>query len=1023
MHFNILGPLEAWDRDVKLELGGVIQKRVLGALLLERGKLLTVSRLVDVVWGEEPPATASHQVRKAIADLRRRIPGGNEFLITTGPGYVVAPDVQLDVVEFEGLVRQATAASDQDQFPEAVRLLGEALRLWRGPVLADVGGPVIEAVAVTMEERYLTAVEQHSEFRLALGEASGLVSDLSDHVSRYPLRETLRYQLMLALYRSGRRAEALGEYGRARDHLGEELGVDPGPHLTRLNEAILREAPELMAPEPALQTAPSQGAGHTSALSPQTPCTLPADLADFVGRAKELNWLLQNARDRRSHSHIVAIDGMGGTGKTSLAVRAAYLLSAEYPDGQLYVDLCGYSSEAPLSVSDALELLLLAFGLRPERIPEDVVSRTVLWRSVVADKRLLILLDNAAEAFVVSSLVPTSPGCLVVVTSRARLIALDGAAWISIDIMTSEESELLVAELLGAQRVSSDPNVVAELAVLCGHLPLALRIATARLSNRQLWTPRYLVERLRDEHRRLDELSLGKRGVSITLRLSYQVLPEDCRTAFRILALHPGREIDVFSAAALLGLDVKDAENNLELLLDSHLLRQPAIGWYAYHDLVSSFARSLHESRVSDGSDSQGDPESADHSTAEPVRRLADYYLLATENACHLLFPGRTDRPFGVKQSTSIRLPPLDGVDAAQAWFDREHRTAISVITLAMKHGYFRRAVGLIRNTVFYLNARGSLAEFAKLSLEAVHAARRLDDLGLLSVSLTNYGVACWKLGQHAEGISAASEGLELAIRVGDRQTQARCDATLGLCHCLAGDFPQALDSLRSAVALEHELGMPRAEAESLSALSSLYEQWGRHPEAAEAAQQAVDLTRMIRQHEVAPTALTDLARARVGMGEYEAAEECLAEARELSGEKREPGQVAITLALSAEVAHRLMASEEALTFADRAISLIDESDSPLCQAVVDNMLGRFLHSRNNDDAALRHHTRAYQVASRVGYRVEEAYALSGMAVTAKALGDERAAEQHRNAAENLFKALLLPEDRRRHLNADPRPK
>jgi tetratricopeptide (TPR) repeat protein len=216
---------------------------------------------------------------------------------------------------------------------------------------------------------------------------------------------------------------------------------------------------------------------------------------------------------------------------------------------------------------------------------------------------------------------------------------------------------------------------------------------------------------------------------------------------------------------------------------------------------------------------------------------------------------------------------------------------------------------------------------------------------------------------------------------------------------------------------------MPRAEAESLTALSSLYEQWGRYPEAAEAAQKAVDLTRGLCQHEVALVALTDLALACVGMGEYKAAEERLAEARELSDEKKPPGQVAITLALSAEVADRLMASEAALAFADKAISLIDQSDSPLCQAKVNNMLGRFLHRRNDDDAALRHHTRAYQVASRVGYQVEEAYALSGMAMTAEALGDEQGAEQHRNAAEELFKALSLPEDRRRHLSGNPRPK
>jgi len=996
LRFNILGPIEGWSNGARLRLGGVIQERVLATLLLEPGKVLPVSRLVEAAWDDDPPATASHQVRKAVADLRRRIPDGAEVLLTEGPGYrVVIDESQNDLAEFGLMVRAAKTAVAESRFSEAVESLRGALALWRGPVLSGIGGPVIDAAATTIEERRLAASEQLFELRLALGEAVEIIPDLRELVGRHPLRETLRGQLMIALYRSGRQAEALEEYGKVRELLVEELGVDPGPQLTKLYEGILRESPELAGPAvPAPAPAPLP-------LPAEPPCTLPYDLADFTGRDRELGELLRCATEKSEQGpRIVAIDGMGGSGKTSLAVRAAHRLAEEYPDGQLHIDLRGYTpGDQPVSAGTALDSLLRALGIPGDRIPDEVAGRTALWRATLTGKRLLILLDNAADADGIQPLLPVSPGCLVLLTSRARLVDLDGAQWISIGVMPPRESAALVAETLGVARVAAEPEAAAELARLCDHLPLALRIATARLRNRPRWTLQYLAERLRDETRRLDELSSGARSVSATLRLSYQALDEECRTAFRILALHPGGDINVHAAGALLGSGIWDAEDLLERLLDVHLVQQPEIGLYTFHDLVRSFAQSLF--------DSAADGEGED---AEAVDRLLRFYLTATETACDVLYPGRRHRPTGIDNSTA-ELPDLRDAERAQDWFTREQTALLAAVTLAERRGQDRYVVCLARNLVFQLNARGQLEEFGALGRVSVAAAQRLGDLALLGMSLSNLGVACWRLGRFTEGLEAARAGRDVAARLGDRHTEAHSESTLGQFNSLLGNFPEALVHLERATAYERELAIPRAEADSLTLLSTLYEQWGRYEEARTAALRAVELRGGLGQYESQFSALTDVAFAQIGLREYEEAARSLERARELCEDEGDPGDVALMLALLADVDEHLGRPVRVPDLAERALGLVAANASPLRRAKVENIVGRLRRRQGDGQTALALHAHAHELASGMSYRIEEAYALSGLADSTE---DSEAAARHRAAAEELFAKLGVPADRRR---------
>ncbi|MFB6560000.1 BTAD domain-containing putative transcriptional regulator [Streptomyces sp. NPDC056400] len=1044
----MLGSLEGWFGEVRLRLGGAIQERVLCVLLLEAGRVVPVARLVEATWEKDPPVTAAHQVRKAVADLRRRIPTGTEVIATDGPGYrVVVADDQVDLLEFDALTRAAGQALREGGRSEAAEALRAALALWRGSVLSGTGGPVIEAAATALEERRLAAAEQFFDLCLALGESGELISGLRALITQHPLRETLRGQLMLALYRSGRQAEALKEYGEVRELLVDELGIDPGPRLAKLYEAILRDSPELATPErpapvaaapvrpvpepaapaeplpepappvtgvsegaapgvPARTDADREGEPGTRTGPADAPCTLPYDLPDFTGRAKELAELFDYVQDEgrggERYARIVAIDGMGGMGKTTLAVRAAHRLAGGYPDGQLHIDLHGFTpGREPVTPTAALDGLLRTLGTPGDRIPEDLEGRTALWRSKLDGRRMLLLFDNAVDAAQIRPLLPASPGCLALITSRGRLLDLDGVEWVSIGMMEPEDSTSLMAETLGTTRVAAEPAASAELAELCGHLPLALRIATARLRNRPRWTVRYLVERLRDEKRRMDELSSGERSVAATLRLSYLAMDEEYRTAFRILSLYPCAGTDVHSAAALLGTTVRDAEDALEFLLDVHLVQQPDIGLYTFHDLVRSFAQSLRG------------PATADDDAAA-VERLLGYYLTTSDAACEVLFPSRERRPTGIPPYRGER-PALRDTEQALSWFDREQAGLLAAVSLAERCGHDRYAACLSRNVGFHLHTHGQLDEFWSVGHLAVAAARRLDDPALLGISLANLGAACWKLGRFEEGLEVAREARATAVRAGDRHTEANSESTIGLLMSMLGRYEEALPLVERSVSMAQELGNPRAESESLTILSTLYERWGRFPEAAEVARRAIEIDRDLGYRSNEIVALTDLAFAQVGLGEFADADASLKRARDLCDETRSPGDVALVLALSAQVAHERGNMLQARAFAERSLVLGRTSGAPIRLARVENVLGQ-LHLRwGEHEVALALHGHAHKIAAPMSFRAEEASALMGLALAAEALGDAAAAAGHWAAAEELSDFMGLPAHCRRY--------
>ncbi|WP_211304897.1 AfsR/SARP family transcriptional regulator, partial [Umezawaea tangerina] len=594
LRINILGPVECWYDGNRIRLGGLVQERVLAALALEAGQVLTVTQLVDAVWEEHTsPATATHQVRKAVARLRQLIPHGPDILLTETSGYrAVLTTAQSDLRQFTTLLSGARTALTEHDEDTAADHLHQALALWRGEVLAGEGGQLIRGAGAALLERRTAALEQLTNLRLARGENTELIGELRALVAAHPLRERLRGQLMLALFRSGRQAEALEEFARVRSLLADELGIDPGTDLTQLHERILRNDPDLATPEPTPPpaTTPRPEPEVTTGVR-----SLPNDLPDFIGRKHELDDLRARiAAPPTRGPRVLAIDGMGGAGKTSLAVRTAYTVSDHYPDAQLYLDLRGFTpAEQPMSAPAAAEALLRMLGVPTGNLPDEPAARIEFWRTCVAERSVLLLLDNVSDLAQVRPLLPPNARSLVLITSRTRLIDLDGAHWISLGTMSSEDSTAMATTVLSDRRTAAEPEAVADLVELCGHLPLALRIALSRLANRPRWSIAYLVDRMSDESRRLDELRSDERGVELTLKISYEGLDARHRASFRLLGLHPGRDIDVSSAAALFGCSESVAETTLEVLLDAHLLQQHEFGYYTFHDLVRSFVRQI----------------------------------------------------------------------------------------------------------------------------------------------------------------------------------------------------------------------------------------------------------------------------------------------------------------------------------------------------------------------------------------------------------------------------------------------
>ncbi|GAA2277427.1 BTAD domain-containing putative transcriptional regulator [Nonomuraea roseoviolacea subsp. roseoviolacea] len=852
LRLRILGPVEVSAGDRSLPALAPRHRAFLGYLLLHAGVVLSVERLIDAMWGPTPPDTARAQVHAALTAIRRTLRAADAaHLMQTRPaGYVIVPEPgQLDSREFAGLV-----AGAESEPATAVKALREALALWRGPALADVQAFYADGARGRLEDQRLAAVERLVELELAAGGHAELIDLLSGELAVHPLRERLAGQLMLALHRAGRQADALAVGRDYRRRLADEQGLDPGHAFLAVEESVLRGEPAVSpqaAGPPAVSlgavagTLPAEAEPPAAAARPVA-AFLPYDIADFAGRSAQLAELCEGASQGVT---ISAIDGMAGIGKTALAVHAAHRLAERYPDGRLFIDLHAHTEgQRPLEPAEALEALLRQLGVPTERIPAAVTERAALWRAELAGRRVLLVLDNAADTAQVRPLLPGASNSLVLITSRQRLTGLDGARTLSMDVLPLPDAVALFTGIVG-ERAAAEPAAVAEVLLLCGFLPLAVRIAATRLRHRPHWSVAHLAGRLRDERRRLTELARSERGVAAAFTLSYRQLTDDQQRLFRLLGLHPGRDIGPHAAAALADLPVEHAEDVLEDLLDAHMLQQRALGRYILHDLLSRYAAQLA---------AEQDPPRVGQ---EALTRLLGHQLATASAAMDVLYPDSAHRRPRVERSAP---PPVPLHDAAQAlaWLDAERANLVLAADRDPAH------TGLLATTLYrYLYDHAHHDDALALHGKALRAARSRGDATGEGRALTDLGWVHQVQGsrdvarEHFESALAACRTAE------DSRGQARALIGLGRVRTDEGEHERAREADLRALDLFREIGDRFGEAVTLDHLGVVHERLGQYARAADLHHQAVELSREIGSRGGEADALDNLGVARARLG------------------------------------------------------------------------------------------------------------------------------------------------------------
>ncbi|MHC0433236.1 AfsR/SARP family transcriptional regulator [Streptomyces sp. O3] len=819
LRFSVLGPVRAWRGGEPLSTGSPQQRALLAALLLREGRTATAAELIDAVWGEEPPSQALAAVRTYASRLRKAL--SPDVLTSESGGYAIRlPGDALDLAVAEDLWARAEKARGASDLCRARALLNDALALWDGEPLANVPGPYADTQRTRLEEWRLQLLETRLDMDLEQGCHAESVSELTALTAAHPLRERLRELLMLALYRSGRQAEALAVYADTRRLLADELGVDPRPGLAELQRRILQADPALAEPG-AAPAAP--------ATAPVRPAQLPATVPDFTGRASfvaELGAYL-TAEEGRVMA-VSALAGIGGVGKTTLAVHVAHEVRAHFPDGQLYVDLQGAGPRVA-EPETVLGSFLRALGTADSAIPDSMEERAALYRSLLDGRRVLVLLDNARDAAQVRPLLPGTAGCAALVTSRIRMVDLAGAHLVDLDVMSPEEALQLFTKIVGEERVAAEREAALDVVAACGFLPLAIRIAASRLAARRTWTVSVLAAKLGDERRRLDELQAGDLAVKATFELGYGALEPAQARAFRLLGLAEGPDISVAAAAAVLGLPVEDTEDLLESLVDTSLLESAAPGRYRFHDLVRLYARACAERDEQPPSEREA-----------ALSRLLDFYLATAAGVYAIERPG----DLMVDHLAPTRYSGLEFTDggAALDWLYAEAECLLACVQQSTAPERLRRAVDLLWAAKDLAESGANALRYETTAVAVRDAARRAGDTfaeGRARTTLTNVLLVSGR-------IADADEEARLAMRLAESAVDpaAVCWAAndRGIIALHQARFDDGEGFLNKAIENSRSAGNRASEATALCNLSRAHLGLGRTTTAVETAQQGIDI-------------------------------------------------------------------------------------------------------------------------------------------------------------------------------------
>jgi DNA-binding SARP family transcriptional activator/tetratricopeptide (TPR) repeat protein len=975
VEFRVLGPMEVLVGRRLVDLGGLRQQIVLACLALEANRVVPVSRLAGAIYGDGLPSTARTQTQMCVSSLRRLFVhhGRRDVIVTRPNGYLLQVEpAEIDLFRFEELVARARQARDAGQLAGAAGHYRAALGLWRGPALDGVDSQGLHATASRLNDSRTTINEECVELELSLGRHAALVGELTGLIAESPLRERLRGLLMVALYRSGRQAEALEVYRVARQTMIEELGIEPSEWLRQLERAILTSDPGLIESASAsTSTAPRLELREVAAAQVPplaAPSMLPTDIADFTGREEQLDairrHLVHTEEAGRLAVPVVVVVGKPGVGKTTLSVHVAHQEARSYPDGQLFVDLHSRSSRrvTPIQV---LQRFLRVLGVPSNDMPKNGVElHSELYRNLLAERRMLIVLDNVGDEGQVSPLLPGHPGSAVLITSNSRLSGLPGAVHVELDVLEQPQSVELLSRIVGAGRVEAEAGAAAELAELCGHLPLALRIAGARLAARSHWSVRQLTERLENETRRLDELRHGGLMIRASISLAYEAVGEDARLLFRRLAMLDFRVFSGWVGAALLDVSISSAQDLLDDLADAQLIETANTGQglhsqYQFHDLIRVFARErlVAEETV------------AERSAA--LERVLGCLLFLTSAAHRRTYGGdylhvRSQAkkwPLPEYATEQIVTPPL-------AWFERERANIIAAVTQAANAGMVNLCWDLAVTSVTYFEARAYLPDWRETHQVALRAAQQANDTSgeaAIRYSIGSLHVVESRFDDARRELTAA---LHLFTSVGDDYGEALVVRNIAFVDRISGDLDAAASRYRRALAIFRRDGDLVGAAYVLHGLACVELADGQNGEGLPLLAEALELSR------------------RAGSRRVEA--QVLHRLGELHLRADEPGLAAAVLG--------------------DALNAITDIGDPIGEAYIRHGLGlSYLRSGDLHSAGAALHE-ALDLAGRAGERLAEARVSLGLAELEMARSRPTQAVDHLHQALDVLRSVHAPQ-------------
>ena len=804
--FSVLGPVTAWRGGTEVDLGPPQQRAFLAVLLVQANRPVSLTEMVDTLWGDAPPPSAVNIIQRYAGRLRRLLSPGLD-LERAGGGYRLHADPStLDLLRFRQLLESAG-------LPQLI----EALGLWRGPACAGIE-PEVRAwpLFAALDGEHLSAVRRAADAALEAGRPEGVLPIVQTAAETHPLDESVQARLILLLSMAGRQAEALQKYQRVRERLTDELGVDPGPELATAHTTVLRQEAPLNT-----TVAPAQ---------------LPANLPTFTGRRDQIAELVELLS---TNSTIAAISGMAGVGKTALAVHYAHQIASRFPDGQLYVNLRGFDPAAQaLSPMEVLRLFLDALGVAAQRIPAEPDAATALYRSHLSGRRVLILLDNARDSAQVVPLLPGSAGCLVIVTSRhqmADLVATHGAHPLALDLLSMDEARDMLARRVGADRVAAEPAAVEEIMAACDRLPLALATVAAQAALNRGFPLSTVADELRRARGSLQafagpEAAIDARAV---FSWSYRALSGDAARLLRLLALHPpGAEAGVEAVASLAGVGLARARAGLTELSRANLVMQPSPGRYTFHDLLRAYAVELVEATETDD----------ERILAQ--RRLFDHYLYTAHAVFNVIGPSRTAL-FELSPLTAgaCWVPPEKETEAND-WLAREHPAMIAAVGAAASAGLDGHSWRLALSLNDFLELRGRWHEWSAVLSLGLAAAERAGDLLGQGLCRQFRGIAVGRLGDLERAEGDLGRAVADYAAVGDRHREAGALRSLGWLLRQQGRLPEALALAERALAAYDAIGNRIGQGNALNEIGWYLCLLGRPEDGLEQALRGLELLR-----------------------------------------------------------------------------------------------------------------------------------------------------------------------------------